>query len=59
MNEVILMKTYDCGYGHALVDNNSIVFTSPDAVDNCLETIREHRQYKEELYKQGKLKEDK
>ena len=23
------------------------------------ETIREHRQYKEELYKQGKLKEDK
>lgn len=33
------MKAYDCGYGHALVDNNSIIFTSSDAVGNCLETI--------------------
>lgn len=33
------MKAYDCGYGHALVDNNSIVFTSPDAVGNFVETM--------------------
>lgn len=33
------MKVYDCGYGHALVDNNSIVFTSSDAVGSCLETM--------------------
>lgn len=33
------MKTYDCGYGHVLVDNNSIVFTSPDAVGNFVENM--------------------
>lgn len=33
------MKAYDCGYGHALVDNNSIVFTSPDAVGNFMKTM--------------------
>ena len=33
------MKTYDCGYGHVLVDNNSIVFTSPDAASNFVRTI--------------------
>lgn len=33
------MKAYNCGYGHALVDNNNIIFTSPDAVSNCLETM--------------------
>lgn len=33
------MEVYNCGYGHALVDNNNIIFTSPDAVGNCLETI--------------------
>ena len=33
------MKAYNCGYGHALVDNNNIIFTSPDAAGNFMETI--------------------
>lgn len=33
------MKSCDCDYGHVLVDNNSIIFTSPDAVGNFMETM--------------------
>lgn len=33
------MKAYGCGYGHALVDGNDIIFTSPDAVNNFMEAL--------------------
>lgn len=33
------MKAYDCGYGHTLVDDNNIIFTSPDAAGDFMKTI--------------------
>lgn len=33
------MKSCDCGYGHVLVDNNSIIFTSQNAASSFVETI--------------------